>query len=58
MYCCRAVLPGMVEKKTGRIINIISEAGRIGEANMAVYSGAKAAIEAVGGSVEATGAAA
>ena len=44
MYCCRAVLPGMVEKKTGRIINIISEAGRIGEANMAVYSGAKAAI--------------
>ena len=44
MYCCRAVLPGMVEQKTGRIINIISEAGRIGEANMAVYSGAKAAI--------------
>jgi 2-hydroxycyclohexanecarboxyl-CoA dehydrogenase len=34
----------MVEKKTGRITNIISEAGRIGEANMAVYSGAKAAI--------------
>lgn len=44
MHCCRAVLPGMVERKTGRIINIISEAGRIGEANMAVYSGAKAAI--------------
>lgn len=44
MHCCRAVLPGMVGRKTGRIINIISEAGRIGEANMAVYSGAKAAI--------------
>jgi 2-hydroxycyclohexanecarboxyl-CoA dehydrogenase len=44
MHCCRAVLPGMVERKGGRIVNIISEAGRIGEANMAVYSGAKAAI--------------
>ncbi|MBB1633419.1 SDR family NAD(P)-dependent oxidoreductase [Cupriavidus sp. UME77] len=44
MHCCHAVLPGMVQRKTGRIVNIISEAGRIGEANMAVYSGAKAAI--------------
>lgn len=44
MHCCKAVLPGMVSHKGGRIINIISEAGRIGEANMAVYSGAKAAI--------------
>lgn len=44
MYCCRAVLPDMVERQSGRIVNIISEAGRIGEANMAVYSGAKAAI--------------
>lgn len=44
MHCCRSVLPGMVARKGGRIVNIISEAGRIGEANMAVYSGAKAAI--------------
>ena len=44
MHCCRCVLPGMVARKGGRIVNIISEAGRIGEANMAVYSGAKAAI--------------
>lgn len=44
MHCCHAVLPGMAQGRTGRIINIISEAGRIGEANMAVYSGAKAAI--------------
>jgi 3-oxoacyl-[acyl-carrier protein] reductase len=48
MHCCRAVLPGMVERHHGRIVNIISEAGRIGEANMAVYSGAKAAIAGFG----------
>lgn len=48
MYCCRAVLPGMVERRNGKIINIISEAGRIGEANLAVYSGAKAAVAAFG----------
>ncbi|WP_242873787.1 SDR family NAD(P)-dependent oxidoreductase [Pseudacidovorax intermedius] len=41
---CHAVLPGVVARKGGRIVNIISEAGRIGEADMAVYSGAKAAI--------------
>lgn len=44
MHCCHEVLPGMVQRKTGRIVNIISEAARVGEANMAVYSGAKAAI--------------
>ena len=48
MHCCRSVLPGMVARKGGRIVNIISEAGRIGEANMAVYSGAKAAIAGFG----------
>ncbi|MCW5236539.1 SDR family NAD(P)-dependent oxidoreductase [Verminephrobacter eiseniae] len=48
MNCCHSVLPGMVERNSGRIINIISEAGRIGEANMAVYSGAKAAMAGFG----------
>ncbi len=48
MHCCRTVLPGMVARRHGRIVNIISEAGRIGEANMAVYSGAKAAIAGFG----------
>jgi len=48
MNCCRNVLPDMVARKGGRIINIISEAGRIGEANMAVYSGAKAALAGFG----------
>ncbi|MBP0445348.1 SDR family NAD(P)-dependent oxidoreductase [Roseomonas sp. SSH11] len=44
MYCCRAVLPDMVAQKWGRIISIASEAGRVGEARLAAYSGAKAAI--------------
>lgn len=44
MYCCRAVLPDMVEQRWGRIVSIASEAGRIGEARLAAYSGAKAAI--------------
>ncbi|MBU2546881.1 MAG: SDR family oxidoreductase [Proteobacteria bacterium] len=44
LNCCAAVLPGMIEKRGGRILSIISEAGRIGEAYLAVYSGAKAGI--------------
>ncbi|MBU8540167.1 SDR family NAD(P)-dependent oxidoreductase [Falsiroseomonas tokyonensis] len=44
MYCCRAVLPDMVALGWGRVISIASEAGRIGEARLAAYSGAKAAI--------------
>ncbi|ODT36131.1 MAG: short-chain dehydrogenase [Lautropia sp. SCN 70-15] len=44
MHCCSAVLPGMQKKKGGKIISIMSEAGRLGEARMAAYSGAKAAM--------------
>lgn len=44
LHCCRAALPDMIDQRWGRIINMISEAGRVGEARLAVYSGAKAAI--------------
>jgi 3-oxoacyl-[acyl-carrier protein] reductase len=44
MYCCRDALRDMVASHGGRIVSIISEAGRMGEARLAVYSGAKAAI--------------
>jgi NAD(P)-dependent dehydrogenase (short-subunit alcohol dehydrogenase family) len=43
MNCSRAALNGMIEKADGRIITIISDAGRWGEARMAAYSAAKAA---------------
>jgi NAD(P)-dependent dehydrogenase (short-subunit alcohol dehydrogenase family) len=43
MNCSRAALTGMIEKADGRIITIISDAGRWGEASMVAYSAAKAA---------------
>jgi 3-oxoacyl-[acyl-carrier protein] reductase len=44
MYCCREALQDMVAQHGGRIVNIVSEAARSGEARLAVYSGAKSAI--------------
>ena len=38
------VLPGMIERKYGRIINIGSDAGRVGSSLESVYSGAKGGI--------------
>ena len=38
----RAVLPRMVAQGWGRVVSIISDAGRVGEASLVVYGGAKA----------------
>ena len=40
----KAVLPGMIEREFGRIVNIGSDAGRVGSSLEAVYSGAKGGI--------------
>ncbi|MGY4154182.1 2-hydroxycyclohexanecarboxyl-CoA dehydrogenase [Bradyrhizobium sp. USDA 4461] len=40
--CASACVPQMIEGKGGRIVTIISDAGRAGEAGLEVYSGAKA----------------
>jgi 2-hydroxycyclohexanecarboxyl-CoA dehydrogenase len=42
MNCTHAVLGSMVERRYGKIISVMSEAGRVGEAKLAAYSGAKA----------------
>lgn len=43
-YCCRAVVPQMIEANYGRIVNIASIAGKEGNANAAAYSTAKAGV--------------
>jgi 2-hydroxycyclohexanecarboxyl-CoA dehydrogenase len=42
--CARAVLDGMIERRSGKIVSIASDAGRVGSTGEAVYSGAKAGI--------------
>ena len=42
MNCTRQALPGMMEKRYGRVVTVISDAGRVGEPHLVVYSGAKA----------------
>ena len=44
VYCSRAVLDGMMERKAGRIINISSDAGRGGSSGETVYAGAKGGV--------------
>jgi NAD(P)-dependent dehydrogenase (short-subunit alcohol dehydrogenase family) len=41
MNCCHAAMPGMVELKKGRIVTIVSDAGRVGGAGLVTYSAAK-----------------
>jgi len=45
---CHRVVPGMVEREWGRVVNISSDAARVGSSQEAVYAGAKAAQVAFG----------
>ncbi len=42
MYCTHAALPAMIAKGEGRIVTIVSDAGRFGDAYVAPYAAAKA----------------
>jgi 2-hydroxycyclohexanecarboxyl-CoA dehydrogenase len=44
LYTCKAVLPAMVERGQGKVVNISSDAGRGGSLGQAVYSGTKGAV--------------
>ena len=44
MAVTHAVLPGMHERGRGRIVNVASEAGRVGSQGSAIYSAAKAGV--------------
>jgi NAD(P)-dependent dehydrogenase (short-subunit alcohol dehydrogenase family) len=44
LNCSRAVIEGMSERRWGRIVNVISDAGRVGEPRLVAYSMAKAGV--------------
>ena len=44
LSCSRAVIEGMSERRWGRIVSIISDAGRVGEPRLVPYSMAKAGV--------------
>ena len=42
MNCAHAAIPGMVAARRGRIVTVVSDAGRVGEPRLAAYAAAKA----------------
>jgi 2-hydroxycyclohexanecarboxyl-CoA dehydrogenase len=47
LHMHHVVLPGMVERKFGRVVNIASDAARVGSSGEAVYAACKAALVAL-----------
>jgi 2-hydroxycyclohexanecarboxyl-CoA dehydrogenase len=44
LYVCKAALPHMTQRNSGRVISIASDAGRVGSMGEAVYAGTKGAV--------------
>ena len=44
MNCARAVLPGMIERRHGKVINIVTDAARVGQERQCNYSAAKGGV--------------
>jgi len=43
-YCCKSIVPHMINNNYGRIVNMASVSGKDGNANASAYSSAKAAV--------------
>ena len=46
-YCCKSIVPSMIENNYGRIVNVASIAGKEGNPNAMPYSAAKAGVIAL-----------
>lgn len=46
LHTCYTFIPQMVQRRQGRIVNVASDAARVGSFGEAIYSGAKAAVVA------------
>lgn len=44
LYVTHEILPEMIERRKGKIINVTSDAGKVGQSGEAVYSGMKGAV--------------
>jgi 2-hydroxycyclohexanecarboxyl-CoA dehydrogenase len=44
LRCCHVVVPGMVERGRGTVVNIASDAGRVGSSGETVYAGSKGGV--------------
>lgn len=51
IHCCRAAAPHMVEKNGGRIVNLIGDSSRIGEAKISMAAATRAGTTALGKSL-------
>ncbi|MGD0076396.1 MAG: SDR family oxidoreductase [Candidatus Binataceae bacterium] len=47
MACLSAVLPGMIERRYGRVVCMASDSARVGQARLSYYAAAKAAVIAL-----------
>ena len=46
LHCCQSVVTGMIERGDGAIVNLASDAARVGSSGEAVYSATKGAVVA------------
>jgi 3-oxoacyl-[acyl-carrier protein] reductase len=46
-YCCKAIVPLMIQQNYGRIVNLASIAGKEGNPNASAYSASKAGVIAL-----------